>query len=225
MKILLLNFRAVLMSFGTVAIDNMLRTAEWPHRSMLTGLLANALGWDRSQTAALNHLQARVRFAVRQDAKPTRLVDFQQAHLLGQDYFSDIEIGRDFIEHSKCSKKLVLRRKEFLTNGAYTVALRLTREAEEPTLDQLADALERPARTLFLGRRCCIPSAKILIGVVEAENLAAALHSENPARLAWMRGEQGFPAPTMETRSFGDRDWHNNVHTGHTILCEGTYVL
>ena len=60
---LLLRLEAPLMSFGTTAVDHRRPVQAWPAVSMLTGLLANALGWERSDNVALDRLQARIRWA------------------------------------------------------------------------------------------------------------------------------------------------------------------
>ena len=64
---LLLRLEAPLMSFGTTAVDHRRPVQPWPPVSMLTGLLANALGWQRSDVAALDALQSRIRWAARID--------------------------------------------------------------------------------------------------------------------------------------------------------------
>ena len=44
---LILNLEAPLMAFGGETIDNIGVTRRFPSASMLTGLIANALGWRR----------------------------------------------------------------------------------------------------------------------------------------------------------------------------------
>jgi CRISPR system Cascade subunit CasD len=78
---LLLRLEAPLMSFGTTAVDHRRPVQAWPAVSMLTGLLANALGWQRSDAQALDALQARIRWAARIDRAGVALSDFQTAQL------------------------------------------------------------------------------------------------------------------------------------------------
>ena len=56
-----------------------------------------------------------------------------------------------------------------------TVALRLEPDGEEPTLDDLAQALQEPARPLFIGRKPCLPSTPLYRETVDAGSALAAL--------------------------------------------------
>ncbi len=67
---LILRLEAPLVAFGGEAIDNYGVTRDFPAASMLTGLLANALGWRRTDRAAHQRLQDRMVFAARRDREP-----------------------------------------------------------------------------------------------------------------------------------------------------------
>ena len=69
------------MSFGGEAIDNFGVVRDLPAASMLTGLIANALGWRRDDARPLDRLQDRLVFAVRIDRPGSRMQDFQTAKL------------------------------------------------------------------------------------------------------------------------------------------------
>lgn len=88
MDCLLLRLDAPLMSFGAVTVDQINPTWRFPARSMLVGLLGNALGWDHRDTGRLQALQARLRFAARWDAEPELLTEYQTVDL-GQDFMMD----------------------------------------------------------------------------------------------------------------------------------------
>ena len=59
---------------------------------MLTGLLANALGWDHRDADSLERLQDRLRFASRLDRAGHPLVDYQTVDL-GQDWMRPENAG------------------------------------------------------------------------------------------------------------------------------------
>ena len=59
---LLLRLEGPLMAFGGETIDNLGVIRDFPAQSMLTGLIANALGWRREDAAAHDRLQARLVF-------------------------------------------------------------------------------------------------------------------------------------------------------------------
>ena len=72
------------MAFGGETIDNYGVVRWFPSASMLTGLLANALGWRRIERQRHQRLQDRLIFAARIDREPRgrlRLRDFQTAQL------------------------------------------------------------------------------------------------------------------------------------------------
>ena len=53
---------------------------------------------------------------------------------------------------------------------------RSCRRIEAPTLSQVGDALVTPARPLFIGRKPCLPSTRLLVGIVDdASSLTEAL--------------------------------------------------
>ena len=85
---LILNLEAPLMSFGGETIDNLGVIRPFPAVSMLTGLLANALGWRRVERQRHQDLQDRLIFAARIDREPhggLRMTDFQTAKLGASD--------------------------------------------------------------------------------------------------------------------------------------------
>ena len=84
MRHLLIRLEAPLMAFGGETIDNYGVIRDFPAASMLTGLLANALGWRRIERKRHQRLQDRLVFAARIDREPAggvRLTDFQTAKL------------------------------------------------------------------------------------------------------------------------------------------------
>ncbi|KAB0583219.1 type I-E CRISPR-associated protein Cas5/CasD [Ideonella dechloratans] len=173
---LLLRLEAPLMSFGTTAVDHRRPVQAWPAVSMLTGLLANALGWERSDNVALDRLQARIRWAARIDRPGTLLNDFQTAQLGKDDRgwttrgVVETRGGGDAAYNSPH-----LRYRDYRADASVLVALRLEPETEPPTLADLAAALDTPKRPLFLGRKGCLPATRISRGILEAADAVEAL--------------------------------------------------
>jgi CRISPR system Cascade subunit CasD len=173
---LLLRLEAPLMSFGSTAVDHRRPVQPWPAVSMLTGLLGNALGWDRSAVAELDRLQARVRWAARVDRPGEPVNDFQTAQLAKTD---KAWTTRGVVEErdggADSYKSPHLRSRDYRADASVLVALRLEPADEEPSIEQLARALDRPARPLFLGRKGCLPATRLLVGVVDADDALQAL--------------------------------------------------
>ena len=153
------------MAFGGETIDNLGVIRDFPAQSMLTGLIANALGWRREDAAAHDRLQARLVFGTRLDRAGTRFTDFQTASLSKDDRgwtTGGQPEGRGGGEGTY--KGQHLRYRDHHADASVQVALRLEPIEEAPTLDDIAEALRRPARPLFLGRKPCLPSAPLLAG-------------------------------------------------------------
>ncbi len=166
------------MSFGGALVDAIGMTTDRPHRSMLVGIFGNALGYDHADAASLQRLQERLRFAVRQDRAGVLLRDYQTISF-GQ---PQLPVGdwttRGVIEERKnADKKSGTHEREryYLADAEYVIALRLLAESEAPTIDDLAQALRRPARALFIGRACNLPTRPLFESIVHAQSLHAVL--------------------------------------------------
>lgn len=176
---LLLRLEAPLMAFGTVAVDRHRPVQAWPATSMLTGLLANALGWTQQQPDLHDALQARLRWAARIDRPGEPLNDFQTAQLSQSDKGwttrGQVE-SRDGGADSYKSPHL--RSRDYRADASVLVALRLDPADQAPTLEHLAHALDHPARPLFIGRKGCPPATRLCAGLVNADDALAALASQ-----------------------------------------------
>ena len=80
---LVLRLEAPLLAFGGVAIDQVGVTRDFPAASMLTGLLANALGYRRTEWRKHQALQDSLIFAARRERETVfgLLTDTQNAQL------------------------------------------------------------------------------------------------------------------------------------------------
>ena len=243
MDALILHFQAPLMSFGGPQIDQIGPTGRFPTLSQIAGLLANALGhdhrdWERTQT-----LQDRLRIASALMKEGRELVDFQTVDL-GQEHLSNPGwTTRGRTEHRDGGKKASLgthiRYRRYRADSNVLTAAALAPADEGPALADLRDALERPARPLFVGRKPCLPAAPVLVGTVEgAEDLADAL-ARAPAAFPDRWGEivrggasQGpeVELPVDDERTLPDderlqtrrvvdsRDWRNRLHGGERAV-------
>lgn len=238
LDVLLMRFDAPMMSFGTTAVDSLGRTGAFPGRSMLAGLLGNALGYDHRDHGALGTLQGRLRHAVRRDCGGEVRADYQTVDL-GQPSLLD-EVAwttrgqldpRGGSGDNKVGTHI--RRRFYLVDSVFTVALTLEPAETAPSLDDLEAALARPARPLFLGRKCCLPASPLGIGRVTAASLrAAVVAAVAPAhrladpqmRLWWPVGddpEHEHHAHRVEHTD--ERDWNNQIHVGRCTMLEGTH--
>lgn len=219
---LLLVLEAPLLAFGGEAVDARGVIEDFPGASMLTGLLANALGWQRGDRDAMARLQARLRYAARIDRDGTRLTDFQTAKLGGNDQgWTTRGVPEGRAGGASTYNGPHLRQRDYDADKRVVVALRLDLADEAPTLADLAAALDEPARPLFLGRKPCLPSGRIGAGIVDAEGLLGALaclpQLESTARVMLPASEPWQPGD--HARPWSDkRDWYSGVHGGTRMV-------
>jgi CRISPR system Cascade subunit CasD len=218
---LVLRLSAPMMSFGAVAIDQVGPTARWPGASMLTGLLGNALGWDWDDRAAHQALQDCLRFGTMELRAGDRLTDTQNAQLGANDRVWTTRgkpEGRTGASYDAPHR----RRRDYLLDADYRVVLALDPADAAPTLDAIADALDRPARPLFLGRKPCLPARPLLAGEVRGKTVHDALNAlgrEGPRPATWPVGEG---PPGTRTIDMNDtRVWSSGLHGGTRTVVEG----
>lgn len=229
---LLLRLEAPLMSFGTTAVDHRRPVQAWPAVSMLTGLLANALGWQRSDVQALDALQARIRWAARIDRAGTALNDFQTAQLSKNDKgWTTRGVVEERGGGDASYQSPHLRSRDYRADASVLVALRLEPAQQTPTLQDLAAALNRPMRPLFLGRKGCPPATRIGQGLVLADDAVAAVRAApaledgaKPAHAAVFFNEGAAPAVAHETfrqhDTSDERRFALDVHAGRQRVFE-----
>jgi len=232
MKIVLLRFDAPLMSFGSVRVDQFNKTDLYPYRSMLVGLIANALGLTRDAVPALDSLQRRLRYAARIDRTGSVLVDYQTVDLGQPAMASELAwTAEGTLERRKgggAADGTHIRFRHYVADSIITTACSLEDAEGEIGLDLVVAALRSPARPLFLGRKCCPPAVPVFLGTLQATSLREALETtprvgargdDDALKAIWPQSEQdvGPGWPRVE-----DRDWENSIHVGREMYVLGT---
>ena len=237
MRHLILNLEAPLMAFGGETIDNHGVIRWFPASSMLTGLLANALGWRRIESDRHQELQNRLVFAARIDREPAggaRLRDFQTAQLGAADKgWTTRGQPEGRAGGAKTYDAPHLRYRDYFADMRVMVALRLEPFDGSLTLDDLEEALQEPARPLFIGRKPCLPSAPLFAGFGEADSALGALLATpladrqddgEPLRLLWPDGEGVDCVSSNRNYMLTDeRNWVSGLHGGGRLVHEGSH--
>lgn len=229
---IILRFEAPLMSFGDQRIDHIGPTGRFPAASMLTGLLANALGCSRTDGEKLRDLQSRIRYAARVDVEGRRVDDFQTAQLGADDRGWTTSGTPDGRAGGKATYDAPhIRRRTYLADAVATVALRLESPSVAPSMDDVAAALVTPARPLFVGRKPCLPTARVFAGDTEGDTALEALlawpldpRGSGDVPCMWAPADTPAWAVTSNTRMVADeRQWaESGLHGGGRIVCEGS---
>ena len=234
MQHLILNLEAPLMAFGGETIDNLGVIRRFPAASMLTGMFANALGWRRTERDRHQRLQDRLVFAARIDREPAgglRRTDFQTAQLGRNDRgWTTRGTPEGRAGGANTYDAPHLRYRDYFADMRVTVALRLEPADESPTLDDLAGALDEPARPLFIGRKPCLPSARLNAGLRDADSALAALidtplheyaSANGTVSVLWADGDSHDEVrPTNTYMLTDERNWRSGLHGGGRLVHE-----
>ncbi len=236
MKHLLLDLDAPLMSFGGDLVDAYGVVRDFPAKSMLAGLLANALGWERYDAARHAALQDRIVMGSARVLPGQRIREFQTAQLEAND--------RGWTTRGRVEGRAGgaatynaphIRYRDMDADARVLIAFRLDPAAAGPDLDALAAALIRPERPLFIGRKPFVPARPLLLGSIDAATVPAALSAgltllKNPPPPAarpsmvpaqWPIGEPHDITGVEEEELTDERHWPAGVHAGLRRVMRG----
>jgi CRISPR system Cascade subunit CasD len=222
-------------------VDHIGRTRAFPGQAQITGLLGNALGYHHQDVDALEALQRRILFAAAvvragEQLRDYHTVDLGQRHLTGTGWTT-----RGVVETrgGASGEATHIRHRWYLADALVLVALTLSPADEAPRLVDLGAALDYPARPLFIGRKPCLPTAPMSLGLASSVDAAAALqeaqtrlarsgNAERPGRHGADTGirveidarlVRDSTATEVETdRPVDRRDWRNQMHTAERAV-------
>lgn len=224
----ILRFHAPMMSFGAPIVSEEGRIQPYPALSMMTGMLANALGFERSEAERHERLQEAISYAVREDVPGEKIEDYQTAdlglpHMQAKGKKESVAWttwGHLDQRGSGNTDTTNIRNREYWADAQYTVALHVNGVPAE----DIRDALVRPERPLFIGRKPCLPAKRLFQDTVEAPSPKEALQLPStiptdeddnqivPTRI-WHESDDGTPVTDA-------RDWTNQVHVGERRIRE-----
>lgn len=168
---LALHFDAPLQSWGYASKFDRRTTLAHPTRSGVLGLLCAALGIDRADTAGLARLDAlsvRV-YAFRMGG---RLTDY---HTVGGGYDPKTQARHICRRASGGTGDTVQTYREYLEASRFGVVV----SGDSSLVEELAEAVRNPVWGVWLGRKSCVPAARLFEGVhaTEAEALSRLCHA------------------------------------------------
>jgi CRISPR system Cascade subunit CasD len=224
---LLIRLSSPLIAFGGETIDNLGVIRDFPALSMVTGLIANALGWDRGDDALHNQLQGRLRLGTRLELPGSRLTDFQTAQLGAADKaWTTWGAAEERRGGAASYDSPHLRYRDYHADLTALLAVRLEPADDTPTLEAVARALDRPQRPLFIGRKPCMPVGRLVAGWVDANSVLQALqlaplvNGSHGSRAQWPDGEGQLPGDRL-VDVCDERNWTSGVHGGWRPVREG----
>ena len=248
MRALILHLQAPLMSFGGPQVDQIGPTGQFPTLSQITGLFANSLGYAHRDTDRLQALQKRLSCAsvlVREgeELQDYQTVDLGQVHLRKPAWTTRGRTEhRDGGPEARYGTHIRFRR--YRADASVLTAASLSPADETPTLSQVSEAIVTPARPLFIGRKACLPSTRLLVGIVDdVSSLTDALarvpgvFADRWPAIGGARFEFKAEWPVANERALSPkarlathrvidrRDWRNQLHGGERVVAHGTLTL
>ena len=178
MRFLVFTLYSPLGSFGEIAVGE--RRMSWarPGRSAVLGLVAAALGYERTEEAAHQELDAGLYYAVRTDAAGRPLIDYHTAQTPRARKGQSLVTRREELESGHLNT--VLSRREWRADACFTVALWLRPNATID-LDAIAAALRHPCFVLYVGRKAAPLGLPLNPAFVEADTLVDAFAARQPS--------------------------------------------
>jgi len=189
-------------AWGDIAVGEYRPSFAHPSKSAIIGLLAAALGIRRDEEERQKSLAEACSYAVRVDAMGTLLRDY---HTIQVPSSGTVRNPKTFhtrkAELAESDLNTILSSRDYRCDAVYTVAITL-REDSTCSVKDLADALRKPAFTLYLGRKSCPLAFPLSPLVISAESVKEAmskapvpeeLHAllQEQSSLVYWEGEQG----------------------------------
>lgn len=217
-----------MLSFGAPAVGQVRPTDIFPACSMIAGLIANALGYEHYEREKIQVLQQAITMGTRIDVSGERFVDYQTAAIDKKRglWRSDKLMGAE----DETFEGTTLRYKHYLVQKATTSIVGF-REGTWPdwfpSLDDVAEAMKKPFRVLFLGRYCCIPFSPLFRATLCASSVYEGLQQIGDEKNEGALGEWPVFSDVEEPRGARRmerqdlRDWVNDIHTGNRVVWRG----
>jgi CRISPR system Cascade subunit CasD len=230
MRFIVIGFDGFL-AFGGPAVGEVRSTDIFPACSMVTGLIANALGYESGEKERLQRLQESIVMGSRIDQPGDRIMDFQTAELgkknmmwRSDGFGPDVRAGGEGTYSGPA-----LRYKHYLADSVVStvVGFRTPESDESPSVDAVAHALQYPFRVLFIGRYCCIPYSSLFRGIIEAPSVLSALNMlpfQNDTECSqgeWPVSLHQEESGEMMIERQDIRDWRNDIHAGSRLVWRG----
>lgn len=180
-RYLVFTLHASLAAFGAIAVGERRPSWDRPGRSAVFGLIAGALGIDRTDEAAHLALNDGYGMAIRTDAVGRLLADYHTAQVPASAR-RRARLPTRAAELAEAKLETVLTRREYRSDALHLVAI-WPRTGAPYTPEQLADALCAPVYAPYVGRKSCPLALPLAPLVIDAEDVLAAFAARAAAAL------------------------------------------
>jgi CRISPR system Cascade subunit CasD len=208
-QFLVFALAAPFSSFGTVAVGERRPTWDRPSKSQVLGLIAGALGIERSDEARQQAIASGYLFAVRIDDAGRTQSDYHTTQVPPQRRNRRFATRADELAVDKTELKTILSRREYRVGAFYTIALSMAEIAEgAPTLEEAKIALLSPGFAPFAGRKANALMLPMRPHLVEAADIEAAFAvfdaAEDEKQVTFRKRYWLLPDPNARPRIYAD---------------------
>jgi len=159
--LLALYFKAPLQSWGHQSKFDRRTTLSYPTRSGVLGLLCAAMGIDHNDREGLARLES-IGMTVFVLKAGSRLTDY---HTVGGGYDKKKDSNKIPLTAEAKGRRTALTYREYLQDAVFGVVL----YGPAALLQEICTALEDPRWGTWLGRKSCIPTARVCEGLFDSE--------------------------------------------------------
>lgn len=162
-----------LSAWGEIAVGEIRRSAAYPSKSAVMGLVGAALGIRRDAEPAHQELCRSYGFGVKVLSMGTLLQDYHTTQVPPTLKNQVFHTRKDELAAPKLGT--ILSTREYRCDASCVVALWVRADPPPHPLMEMADALNQPRLILYLGRKSCPPSLPLQARVVSTATLKDAL--------------------------------------------------
>jgi CRISPR system Cascade subunit CasD len=211
MRFLCMRLYGPMAAWGDIAVGERRPASVQPSRSGVLGLVAAALGIQRTDSDRLAQLDAGVGFGSCLERHGELLVDYHTAQVS-----SSVDRNRALKQRAtiptrrvelaiKSGGNAIISQRTYYLDALASACLWTTSNPAEPSLDLIAKALREPVFVPYLGRKSCPLALPLDPQVLEAENPVEAMKK---ARFAVDSLIQVDTQPLAERRIFAwEGEW------------------
>ncbi len=174
-KYLVFQLYGPMAAWGEIAVGETRRSAVHPSKSTILGLLAAACGIDRNDEETHIAMAHAYNIAVKVLAPGSLLVDYHTVQVPPRQRNAEFKTRKEELTADKLGT--LLSNRQYRCDAAYVVAVWIKKQPAPFSVEKLADALQQPKYTLYLGRRSCPLALPLCPIVIEDLPLKAALDS------------------------------------------------
>lgn len=157
-------------SWGEIAVGEIRPTQFHPTKSAILGLLAAAMGVDRSDEETLTAIENAYRCCTLTQSSGSLLRDYHTVQVPSFNKKTSYSTRREELVGKKHKLNTLLSSREYITDGFYYIAIAVVEQNSAPfTLVQLKEGLNFPKFTLYLGRKACPVSLPLSPRIVANE--------------------------------------------------------